>query len=115
MPNLPLNNPSPAPSVSCRTFILFLRDGEGILDLCQVPGVPAPTRPAGKWGQQTDEVLVPKWDVEVVWLIATYQEMVQEVCLARGVRLLPEDLKARLTGRLRMSCTRALELLLVNL
>ena len=54
-------------------------------------------------------------DVEVVWLLATQQEMVQEVCLARGVRLLPEDLKARLSERLRMSRTRALELLLVNL
>ena len=51
-----------APSVRCRTSILFLCDGEGILDLCQVPGVLAPTRPAGYWGQQPGEVLVPKWE-----------------------------------------------------
>ena len=54
-------------------------------------------------------------DAEVVWLLATYQEMVQEVCLARGVRLLPEAVKGRLSERLRMSQTRATEVLLVNL
>ena len=58
----PRTIPLQPPSVKCRTSILFLLDGEGILDLHQVPGVPAPTRPAGNWGQQPGEVLVPKWE-----------------------------------------------------
>ena len=46
-------------------------------------------------------------DAEVVWLLGTYQEMVQEVCLARGRRVLPEALKGRLSERLKMAQTRA--------
>ena len=46
-------------------------------------------------------------DTNVVWL----QEMMQEVCLARGVRLLPEAIRVRLRERLRIYQTRALELL----
>ena len=42
-------------------------------------------------------------DAEVVWLMATYKEMVQEVCLARGAKLLPRALKGRLSERLNMS------------
>ena len=51
----------------------------------------------------------------MVWLLATYQEMVQELCLARGIRILPVALKGRFSERLRMSRTRASEVLLVVL
>ena len=54
-------------------------------------------------------------DAEAVWLLATYQEMVQELCLARGVRILPLALKGRFKERLLMSRTRASEVLLVIL
>ena len=54
-------------------------------------------------------------DAEVVWLLATHQEMVQELCLARGVRILPLALKERFKERLLMSRTRASEVLLLIL
>ena len=54
-------------------------------------------------------------DQEVVWLLASYMEMVQEVCVARGSKLLPMAVKGRLSERLKMSQLRATKQLSVNL
>ena len=54
-------------------------------------------------------------DREVVWLMTTYMEMVQEVCVARGSKVLPLAVKGRLSERLRMSRDRAAEQLVINL
>jgi hypothetical protein len=54
-------------------------------------------------------------DREVVWLMATYMEMVQELCVARGSQVLPLAVRGRLRERLRMSRARAAEQLAINL
>ena len=54
-------------------------------------------------------------DREVVWILATFMEMVQEQCVARGSRLLPLAVQARLKERQRTSQSRAVEQLFVNL
>ena len=53
-------------------------------------------------------------DPEVVWLLATYMEMVQEQCVARGAKLLPLAVRGRLRERLRMSQSRAVQQLNVT-
>ena len=95
MPNLPSNHPSSTPSVRCRTSILFLWDGEGVLDVKYLVFQHQPDL-RGIGDSNLVRFLLPSGnlDVEVVWLLATHQEMVQNV---------------------RMPRTRALELLLVNL
>ena len=54
-------------------------------------------------------------DPEVVWLLATYMEMIQELCVARGGKVLPLAVQGRLGERLRMSQSRAAQQLIVNL
>ena len=54
-------------------------------------------------------------DQEVVWLLATYMEMVQEQCAARGSKVLPLAVRGRLRERLRGTQARAVEQLLIML
>jgi hypothetical protein len=63
------------------------------------------------------QFLFPKenCDPEVVWILATYMEMVQEQCVARGSRLLPLSVRGRLRERQRMSLARAVSPIFVNL
>ena len=54
-------------------------------------------------------------DQEVVWLLSTYQEMVQEQSVARGSRVLPMALRGRLRERLKMSRSRRVQQLILIL
>ena len=54
-------------------------------------------------------------DREVVWLLATYMEMVQELCVAREARALPTAVKGRPSERLKFHQLKAAQQLFVNL